>query len=136
MRLARQEKEAEEKEKASIKELAEANKLYNEKVLQEKRNARAKEKVERDQLKAEKAKEVAQRKAERERQQKERNTKKSIQKPQKGKRKVSQQQGARKKQNCGAVASVGGLSAAARLPTPPPTINSHGRKINRPRRYI
>ena len=46
IRLARQEKEAEKKEKASIKELAKANKLYNKKVLQEKCNTHAKEKVE------------------------------------------------------------------------------------------
>ena len=69
-----------------MKELAKANKLYNEKLLQEKRDARAKEKEECDRLQAEKAKQVAECKAEREGQQKERNTKKSIQKLQKGKR--------------------------------------------------
>jgi hypothetical protein len=66
MKLAKEEREADEKEKANMKELARANKLYNEKIAQEKRDARAREKEERDQLKAEKAKEVAERKAERE----------------------------------------------------------------------
>jgi len=66
MKLAREEREADEKEKANMKELAKANKLYNEKIAQEKRDARAREKEERDWLKAKKAKEVAERKAERE----------------------------------------------------------------------
>jgi hypothetical protein len=48
MKLAREEREAEEKKKADIKELAKANKLYNEKIAQEKRDARAREKEERD----------------------------------------------------------------------------------------
>ncbi|PVH90255.1 hypothetical protein DM02DRAFT_548161 [Periconia macrospinosa] len=47
MRLAREEREADVKEKANMKELAKANKLYNEKIAQEKREARAKEKEER-----------------------------------------------------------------------------------------
>ncbi|KAF5844388.1 hypothetical protein GGP41_001375 [Bipolaris sorokiniana] len=67
MRLAREEREAGEKEKANMKELAKANKLYNEKFAQEKRGVCAREKEERDRLKTEKAKEVAERKAERER---------------------------------------------------------------------
>ena len=68
IRLAKEERVAEEKKKADIKELAKANKLYDEKIAQERRDARAREKEERDWLKAEKAKEVAERKAERERQ--------------------------------------------------------------------
>jgi hypothetical protein len=43
--------------------LRHANKLYNEKITQEKREQRAKEKEERDWVKAEKAKEAAERKA-------------------------------------------------------------------------
>ena len=39
-------------EDADMKELAKANKLYNEKIAQEKHDARAREKEERDQLKA------------------------------------------------------------------------------------
>ena len=44
-----------------MKEPARAKKLYNEKAAQEKRDARAMEKIEREQLKAEKAKEIAER---------------------------------------------------------------------------
>jgi hypothetical protein len=40
MRLAKEERVAEEKKKADMKELAKANKLYNEKIAQEKRDAR------------------------------------------------------------------------------------------------
>jgi len=67
MKFARKESVADEKEKADMKEFTKASKLYNEKLAQEKRDARAREKEERDWLKAEKAKEVAERKAERER---------------------------------------------------------------------
>jgi hypothetical protein len=67
MRLAGAGREADEKEKANLKELAKANKLYNEKIAQEKRETRVREKEERDRLKAEKVKEVAERKAEKER---------------------------------------------------------------------
>ena len=67
IRLARQEKELEEKEKANIQELVKANKLYNKKVLQKKRAACIKEKEERNRLAAVKAKEVTKHRAERER---------------------------------------------------------------------
>jgi hypothetical protein len=96
--LSREEREAEEKEKVNIKELAKTNKLYNEKIAQEKRDARAWEKEERDRLKVEKAKEVAERKAERERQRQVRDHQKAIQKPFTGKRKGSQKAAPRKKQ--------------------------------------
>jgi hypothetical protein len=59
MRLARAEREVDEKEKANTKGSAKANKLYNEKIIQEMRDTRAREKKERNQLKADKAKEAA-----------------------------------------------------------------------------
>jgi hypothetical protein len=132
MRLARQEKEAEEKEKANMKELAEANKLYNEKVLQEKRAARAKEKEERDRLAAVKAKEVAERKAERERQKQARDSQKAIQQALRGKRKASQKAAPGKKQNRGAVAARGSAPAHEPPLEPPATHSNRGRKIIRP----
>ncbi|KAF1361280.1 hypothetical protein EJ07DRAFT_78729, partial [Lizonia empirigonia] len=98
MRLAREEQEADKKEKADMKELAKANKLYNEKIAQEKRNARAREKVEREQLKAEKAKEVAERKAERARQRQACDSQKAIKKPSIGKCKALEKAAPRKKQ--------------------------------------
>ncbi|KAK4986649.1 hypothetical protein LTR50_005176 [Elasticomyces elasticus] len=129
MKLAREEREVEEKEKANMKELAKANKLYNKKIAQEKRNTRAREKEERDQLKAEKAKEVAERKAERERQRQACNSQKAIQKPSTGKRKVSQKAVPRKKQKHSARNDVGSASP------PPHQTNTYGRKILRPRKY-
>jgi hypothetical protein len=102
MKLAREEQEAGEKEKATMKELAKATKLYNEKIAQEKRDARAREKVERERLKAEKAKEVAERKAERERQRQARDSQKAVPKPSTGKRKALEKAAPRKKQKCSA----------------------------------
>jgi hypothetical protein len=135
MKLAREEREAGEKEKATMKELAKANKLYNEKIAQEKRDARAREKEERDQLKAEKAKEVAERKAERERQRQTRDSQKAIQKPFTGKRRALQKVAPRKKQKRSARDDIGGASRTARTPTPPHQTNTRGRKILRPRKY-
>ncbi|KAF1354169.1 hypothetical protein EJ07DRAFT_134324 [Lizonia empirigonia] len=135
MRLAREEQEADKKEKADMKELAKANKLYNEKIAQEKRDARAREKVEREQLKAEKAKEVAERKAERERQRQACDSQKAIKKPSIGKRKALEKAAPRKKQKRSAEDDVGGASRIARMPTPPHRTNTRGRKILRPRKY-
>ena len=132
MKLAREEREAEEKEKANMKELAKANKLYKEKIAQEKRDARAREKEERDRRKAEKAEEVAERKAERERQRQAHDSQKAIQKPSTGKRKALQKAAPRKKQKRSARDNVGG---ASRPPTPLHQTNTRGRKILRPRKY-
>ncbi|KAJ8119122.1 hypothetical protein OPT61_g4 [Boeremia exigua] len=65
--VKQQEVEAEEARKAEMAELRRANKLYKERVAQERREQQAREKEERDQVKAKKAEEVAERKAERER---------------------------------------------------------------------
>jgi hypothetical protein len=135
MKLAKEEREADEKEKANMKELARANKLYNEKIAQEKRDARAREKEERDQLKAEKAKEVAERKAERERQRQARGSQKAMQKSSAGKRKALQKAAPRKKQKRSARDDVGSASRMARTPTPPHQTNNRGRKILPPRKF-
>ena len=85
----RQEKEqAENLKKAEMTELRRANKLYNEKIAQEKREQRVREKEERERVRAKKAKEAAKRKAQRERDKQARNAKKAIQLPQRGKRKA------------------------------------------------
>ena len=135
MKLAREEREADEKEKANMKDLSKANKLYNEKIAQEKRDARAREKEERDQLKAEKAKEVAERKAERERQRQARDSLKAMQNSSAGKRKASQKAASKKKQKRSVRDDVGSASRMARTPTPPHQTNNRGRKILRPRKY-
>ena len=92
--------------------LRHANKLYNEKIAQERREQRAKEKAERDQVRAEKAKEAAKRKAQRERDKEACNAAEAIQLPQRGKRKASQSAAPRKKQNRGAVAARRGVVVA------------------------
>jgi hypothetical protein len=112
------EQRAEELKKAEMAELRRSNKLYKEKIAQEKREQRVREKEERDQLKAEKAAEAAERKVQKERDKQARDAQKAIQLPQRGKRKASQSTAPRKKQNCGAVAARRGVVAAAPPPAP------------------
>ena len=69
--------------------LRRANKLYNEKIAQERREQQAREKEERDELKAKKAKEAAERKAQRDCDRQACNAEKAVQLPQRGKRKAS-----------------------------------------------
>jgi hypothetical protein len=69
--------------------LSHANKLYNEKIAQGRREQRAREKEERERVRAEKAEEAAKRKARRERDKQARNAQKAVQLPQRGKRKAS-----------------------------------------------
>lgn len=66
-------------------ELRHANKLYKERIAQEKRKQRAREKEERDRVKAKKAEEVAERKAEKQRQKEAHDAAKAIQQSQRGK---------------------------------------------------
>ncbi|KAF2023545.1 hypothetical protein EK21DRAFT_80639 [Setomelanomma holmii] len=126
MKLAREEREADKKEKASIKELAKANKLYNKKIAQEKRDTRAKEKEE------QKAKEVSKRKAERERQRQACDSQKAVQKASTGKRKASEKVAPRKKQKRSVRDNV---DRALRTPTPLHQTNTCGRRILQPRKY-
>jgi hypothetical protein len=107
--------------------LRHANKLYNEKITQEKRKRRVKEKEERDRVRAEKAKEAAERKAQKERDKQAHNAEKAIQLPQRGKRKASQSAAPRKKQNCGAVAARRGVVAAE----PPAAPRTHTTRSSR-----
>lgn len=78
MAVAEHERQEAELEKHEMKELAAANKLYKERIAQEKREQRAREKEERDQVKAQKAAEVAERKAAREAQKRDRDAGKSV----------------------------------------------------------
>jgi hypothetical protein len=87
--VRQEEEQAENLKKAEMTELRRANKLYNEKIAQEKREQRVREKEEREQIRAEKAKKAAERKAQREHDKKARNAGKAIQLPQRGKRKAS-----------------------------------------------
>jgi hypothetical protein len=87
--VRQEEEQAENLKKAEMTELRRANKLYNEKIAQEKREQQVREKEEREQLRAGKAKEAAERKAQRERDKQACDAEKAIQLPQRGKRKAS-----------------------------------------------
>jgi hypothetical protein len=103
--------------------LRHANKLYNKKIAQEKREQRAREKEERDQVKAKKAEEAAERKAAKEAQKRDRNAQKSIQLPNQGKRKASDQlQSETVKKHGGRGARS--RTVAAEPPLPRPTVTT------------
>ena len=136
-RMAQQaaEQKAEELKKAETKKSKAANKLYQEKIAEEKRVQRLREKEERAQAKAVKDAEVAERKAERERQKQARDAAKGIQLPKTGKRKASQPTAPRKKQNRGGLGAGSRPIARDRSPTPPPKFNRRGRKIVPPKKF-
>lgn len=129
MAVAEQQQHEEELQKAEMKELRAANKLYKEKIAQERREQRAREKAERDRLKAVKAQEVAERKAAREAQKRDHDAGKSIQLPNQAKRQASSQLQPKtvKKRSGGGARSR--TVATTRSLTPPPVYNSRGRKI-------
>lgn len=135
-RIIKETQHQEELEKAEMKELAHANKLYNEELLQEKRDAAAQKKEERDTRKAQEHKEIDARKAERQRKEEEKDSKKALPLFQKGKRKALQSAASRKKQNCGAVGSGVGESVTVAAPAAPTITDSRGRNIVRPSRCI
>jgi hypothetical protein len=126
-RTKQQNQRAEDLKKAEMAELRRANKLYNEKIAQERREQRAREKEERERVRAEKAKEAAERKAQRERDKQARDAAKAVQLPQRGKRKASQSVVPRKKQNRGAVAARRGVVAAE----PPAAPRTHTTRSGR-----
>ena len=92
--------------------------LYNEKIAQERREQRAREKEERERVKAEKAEEAAKRKAQRERDKQAHNAQKAIQLPQRGKRKASAAPAAKISKKCCTMATRRGGVAAEPLAAP------------------
>jgi hypothetical protein len=121
--VAEHKRQEAELKKHEIKELAAANKLYKEKIAQEKREQQAREKEERDQVKAQKAAKVAKRKAAREAQRRNHNARKSIQLPNQAIRKASgqlQPKRIKKRSSRGARSH----SIAAKPPPPRPTITT------------
>ena len=126
-RTKQQNQREEELKKADMAKLRQANKLYDEKITQKRRDQRAREKEERERLRAKKAEEVAERKAQRERDKQARNAQKAVQLPQRGKRKASQAAAPRKKQKRGAVAVQCGVVAAE----PPAAPRTHTTRSGR-----
>ena len=110
-------------------DLKHANKLYKEKIAEEKRVAREAAKVEREKEKAEKAAGIAERRAERERQKQAHEAEKSIQSPNQVRRKVSRQLQPKITKKRGGRGNRSRAVDAPRSPSPPPIYNSRGRKI-------
>ncbi|KAJ8117728.1 hypothetical protein OPT61_g1151 [Boeremia exigua] len=112
-----------ELKKAEIKELQAANKLYNEKIEQEKRQKRALEREERAKKKADKRAKIDARKAKRQRNKAERDAQKALQLPQIGKQKALQPTQPKKKQKRSSAAAQSGAVSALQSLTPPPKTN-------------
>ena len=88
-----------------MKELAHANKLYKEKIVEKKREKQSREKVVREQAKAEERAAIKERKAGTKRTKEERDTGRALELSQRGKHKISQAAAPRKKQNRSATAA-------------------------------
>ncbi|RYO00915.1 hypothetical protein AA0121_g13338 [Alternaria tenuissima] len=129
MRLAQQERDAGEKKKTEMRELARANELYNEKIAEEKRAKRAREKEECDQRHAQERAEIDARKAQRQTDKEARDAQRAVQSSRRGKRKALQSAAPRKEQNRGGAAARSRRIARQSSPSPPATYNSRGRKI-------
>lgn len=127
-RVFEREEQEEKLKKAELKELREANKLYKEKLAQEKRVAREEARVERERERAEKA---AQKAAQREA----RNTAKAIQLSQKGKRKASSDSTPKNKRQKRAVGAAQGVDAVQAISCAPTVTTRRGRNVSVPARY-
>jgi hypothetical protein len=126
---------AEEIRKADTAELRETARKLNQKLEAERVEKRESEKKEREERKAEERRQIDARKAERARLKEQKDREKASRTAQKGKRKLPQQQGAKKKQNRGDAAAQSGVVAHEPPSAPPPTLNSRGRRILQPRKF-
>jgi len=136
MAITEQQRQEEELKRAEMKDLAAANKLYKQKVADEKRIARQREKEERAQVKAKKAEEAAKGKAEREHQKQARDTQKAIQLSRRGNCTTPQASVAKKKPKRGAVGARSRPKPATPPREPPSRTTRHGRTSTLPRRFI
>ena len=128
-------KHQEELEKAKMKELKHASKLYNERLAQQKREKAAKEKEVRDERKAAERKAIDERKAERERKKQERIAQKATQKPTKGKRKTLTTAEPAAKRSRGAGGSAGSPTVHKQPLAPALTLNTRSCRIQKPRKF-
>ena len=126
----------EEIRKADAAELRETTRKLKQKLDAEKVEQREREKKERDERKAEERRQINARKAERARKKEEKDREKASRTTQKGKRKLPQQQGARKKQSRGNAATQSGVVSHESPSAPPPKHNTRGRRITLPARYM
>jgi hypothetical protein len=93
----------------------------------------AKRKADREAKAEERRREKEEKAAERERKKKERNSKKAAEQPQAGKRKASQASAPKAKRQ---KSSGGAVEPAVVAPVVPPKVNSRGRTVNLPARYV
>ncbi|RYN26125.1 hypothetical protein AA0114_g12646 [Alternaria tenuissima] len=129
MRQAKEAKDLDEKNKADMKELKKANKLYNDRIAEEKRKKAARDREAQAKAKADERKAINARNEQRKKDKNARDAQKAVPQSQRGKRKASQSTAPRKKQNRSVAAARSGVVDAPRSPTPPPKYNSRGRKI-------
>ena len=120
--VVEREKVEQQLQKSQTDELRRANKLYNEKIAQQKREARETAKAVREKAKAEKA-------AEKEHQQQARDAAKAIQLSQRGKRKASQATTQKHKHQKRASNAVGGVDDAWAPLSPPHITTMRGRNV-------
>lgn len=127
MKQAAEEKEKDERKKADMKELKKANKLYNDKLAEEKRARAVEDKEEREKAKAEERKAIDARKEERRLNKEKKDREKALRLSQKGKRKASEAPARPKKKQRGGAASRSGVIAAE----PPPAPRTHETRSGR-----
>ncbi|KAF1357496.1 hypothetical protein EJ07DRAFT_127969 [Lizonia empirigonia] len=125
--ILKQTAHAEELEKASVKDLKAANKLYNDKIKEQKREAAAAAKVVRDRERAEERAAINARKLQRQKDKEARGAQKASQLPNKGKRKASttSKTPAAKKRR------VVARRCSAVAPSPPPPARTHTTRSGR-----
>jgi len=125
--VTKQEKEEEELRKAEMKELAASNKLYKDKIAEEKRQKRVREKEERARIKAEERQAINARKAARAASKRASDSTKAIQQSQRGKSITSKASAAKQKS---ARRGVGARSHPKPV-TPPPAARTHTTRSGR-----
>ncbi|RYO44971.1 hypothetical protein AA0116_g13490 [Alternaria tenuissima] len=136
MRLAQQERDAGEKKKTEMRELARANELYNEKIAEEKRAKRAREKEECDQRHAQERAEIDARKAQRQTDKEARDAQRAVQSsPERQAQRPYRAQHPGRSRIVAARLPVVGALLASLPPSPPATYNSRGRKIAPRKRF-
>ena len=137
MRDAAIEKYNAEQEAAKVtkREIKHQTKILKEKEREEKRAAREAAKVVRDLAKAEERAAIDARKAEKARQKQARDAEKNTQLTNRRKRKASCRLQSKTTKKCSDGAGRSRVVVQKPSPAPPPTYNTHGRKIVQPKRF-
>lgn len=134
-RVKPREDEQEKLQKSNERELKAAAILYKKQQVEKKRVERELQQQERAEEKKRKAKERAELQRKKQQEKEAATTQKALQLSQRGKRTASQSIGPRVKRRRGAQAAEGGAGGGDPAPSPPPKVNSRGRKINLPKKF-